>query len=147
MRAIFLSFLRSRLRAKRDFFFFFILGLSYARRFLASLRTPDFWSCFLNLLRAFSKDSSSLTKTPGISWALIGWGTQILMFLRTQFQRRPRENSDRRTLLPPSTNRVSGRTRPYLESPTFRSYTLRPAVTSGTLGCLDYGYLFWVWLR
>jgi hypothetical protein len=61
-----LSFLRIRLRANMAFFFFLTLGLSYARLFLTSARTPDFCSCLLNRLKAFSNGSSSLTTTPGM---------------------------------------------------------------------------------
>ena len=66
IRCILLNFLRILLRAKTDFFFLLTLGLSYPRRRLVSLRTPDRCTCFLNRFRALSKVSSSLTTTPGI---------------------------------------------------------------------------------
>ena len=73
-RCIRLSFLRSLFRAAIAFLLRFTLGFSYARRFLVSVSTPDFCTCFLKRRNAFSNGSSSLTYTPGI---------QILSFLRT----------------------------------------------------------------
>ena len=66
MRAILLSFLSALFLAKADFFFLFTLGLSYPRRLLVSPRTPDLCTCFLNLFKALSKGSFSLTTIPGI---------------------------------------------------------------------------------
>lgn len=60
-RLLFEHYLYLRFLAASDFFFFFTLGLSYCSLFLTSARTPERAHCLLNLRRALSSVSFSLT--------------------------------------------------------------------------------------
>lgn len=64
------NYLYLRFLAASDFFLRLTLGLSYCSLFFTSVRTPERWHCLLNLRRALSSDSFSLTLISAIIQSL-----------------------------------------------------------------------------